>query len=270
MKIAINGELKAATTESMEELPVAPGVFETMLVREGAPVFFDDHWARFCVGCRHFKFEPPISTDEAGALATALIQENIAGRTGVLRLAAWRNGSIVESRMEVGGPRPHMSRPAFRAALGARALPPPDADRACKHLRRTAWLEALRTARAGGWDEAILSDDQGRVVEACVSNVFFVYDGCLHTPALEAGPLPGVMRARILSLARTKGWTVREGEYRLADLLAASEVWLSNSLIGVRPLSALGERQFDPNPPSLGKLRATWGETFGWDPMVVA
>lgn len=270
MKIAINGELQAATAEAMEELPAASGVFETLLVREEEPVFFDDHWARFRDGCRHFKFEPPVSAAGMNTLATALIRENRRGQTGVLRLAAWRSGPTVEWRVEAGGPRPHMSRPAFRASFGPRVLAAPRADSRYKHLERTAWLDALRRARSAGWDESILSDDHDRVVEACVSNVFFVRDGCLQAPALETGPLPGVMRARILALARARSWRVREGECREADLLAASEIWLSNSLIGLRPLSCLGERQLDPNPPMLAQLRSAWTEAFGWDPVVIA
>lgn len=270
MKIVINGGQQTAITGAMLELPVASGVFETLLVQEGAPVFFDDHWTRFQAGCRHFQCEPPVAPGEMQALATALIRENLAGRTGVLRLAAWRNGTKVEWRVEAGGPRPHMSQPAFRVACAARILPAPDADRPYKHLQRGVWLETLRAARAAGWDEAILGDERHRIVEACVSNVFFVREGCLHTPALETGPLPGVMRARILALAKAQVWTVREGEYREADLLAASEIWLSNSLIGVRPLSCLGERGLDPNPPLLGELRTIWKRTFGWDPVVVA
>lgn len=270
MKIAIDGELQAAAAEAMRELPAAPGVFETLLVREGAPVFFEDHWARFAAGCRHFQFEPPVSRVEMNTLVATLIAENLGGRTGVLRFAAWRIGSNVEWRVEAGGARPHMSRPAFRASLGSRVLPPPDADRGCKHLGRGVWLDALRAARSAGWDESILSDDRDRVIEACVSNVFFVREGCLQTPALAMGPLPGVIRARVVALAREQSWAVREGEFRPADLLAASEIWLSNSLIGLRPLSCLGERRFDPNPPMLGKLRAAWTKTFGWDPVVIA
>lgn len=270
MKIAINGELRITTGDAMEELPAAPGVFETFLVTEGAPVFFDDHWMRFTGGCRHFGFEPPVSGAEASALATTLIGENLTGRTGVLRIAAWRSGPRVEWRIEAGAARPHMRQSTFRASFGPRVLPPPGADRRFKHLGRAAWLEALRTARSAGWDESILSDDRDRVVEACVSNVFFIRDGCLHTPALETGPLPGVMRARILALARTLAWTVQEGEYRQADLRAASEIWLSNSLIGLRPLSCLGEDQFDPHPPRLGRLRGAWRQAFGWDPLAIA
>lgn len=269
MKIVINGEWKETATYAMQELPAAPGVFETLLVREGGPVFFEDHWARFSAGCRHFKFEPPASLTEMNALVTTLLAENLGGRTGVLRLAAWRSGSNVEWRVEAGGPRPHMSRPEFRASFGLRVLPSPDTDRGCKHLGRGLWLDALRAARSAGWDEAILSDDRDRVVEACVSNVFFVREGCLHTPALGTGPLPGIMRARVIALAREQSWTVREGEFRPADLLSSSEVWLSNSLIGLRPLVCLGVHRFDTNPPLLGKLRLAWKKIFGWDPVVI-
>jgi branched-subunit amino acid aminotransferase/4-amino-4-deoxychorismate lyase len=157
----------------------------------------------------------------------------------------------------------------FRVGLGA-PLPPVSADRPFKHLRRDQWLQALQRARTGGWDEAILPDQAGRVVEGCVSNLFFVRDGCLHTPAEALGPLPGIMRGRVLALAGSAGLVLREGAYEWAGLDEASELWLSNSLIGLRAATCLGERPLPEPKPALDRIRAAWRDEYGWDPVVVA
>ncbi|HWA11270.1 MAG TPA: aminotransferase class IV [Opitutaceae bacterium] len=268
MKLALNGRLQPATGTEMVELPSAPGVFETLLIRGRETVFFDDHWERFAAGCRWHGFGPPALPEEVIRLTEILAAENRIS-TGVLRFAAWRAGEGVEWRVEVAPPRPHQSRGEFRLGSGA-VLPAPTPDRPFKHLNRGPWLEALRAARAANADEAILCDTAGRLVEGCVSNLFFVRDGGLHTPSLEMGPLPGVMRRRVLELARRLRWPVSEGSFAVADLAGAAEIWLSNSLIGLR--SAVGPQvlQADPARPALQRFRAAWKKNYGWDPVVVA
>ncbi len=268
MKMAVDGMIVPAAGAGMDELPAGPGVFETLLLQAGEPIFLEDHWARFAAGCRWYGFEPPAPAEEIGILAGTLAHEN-AVRAGVLRFAAWRNGQGVTWRMEAGPPRPHMARREFRVGLGA-ALPTVTADRPFKHLNRGHWLETLRRARLAGWDEAVFSDPAGQLVEACVSNVFFVHDGHLQTPSLEVGPLPGIMRGRLLALARERGIQVSEGAYPVGHLAEASEIWLSNSLIGLRAVTVIEGRQLEPKPRILQQIRTEWRATYGWDPVVVA
>lgn len=267
MKRVVNGELIAATPD-MEVLPPGgTGVFETVLLRGSAPVFLDDHWSRFAKGCEWHRFVPPMSVDKMRQVIATLATDNTV-IDGVVRFAAWKSGNGVEWRVEVGPPRPHMARPEFRIELGPR-LPAATPDRAFKHLRRTAWLEALSAARVRGFDEAVLKDVTGNVVEGCVSNVFWIEDGVLYTPEVEAGPLPGVMRERVITLARDAGIDVRMGSYQVSVLQRASEIWMSNSLIGVRPVAEYGKRALTGLWPVLQRFRAAWQSTYGWDPVVI-
>jgi branched-subunit amino acid aminotransferase/4-amino-4-deoxychorismate lyase len=267
MKLLLDGRIVAAPDEGMAGLPAGPGVFETLLVRDGAPVFFGEHWARFAAGCRWHGFDLPAPPDEVERLARLLAEENKV-RTGVLRFVLSRAGERLAWRVEVRPPRGHMARRDFRVCLEP-ALPAAVEARPFKHLDRGPWMEALRTARAAGWDEVILTDRAGRLVEGGGSNVFFVRDGGLHTPAVELGPLPGIMRGRVLALARVMGLTVEEGTYAGADLERASEIWLSNSLIGLRAVSVLGDRVLEEGSPVLLRFRARWRLEYGWDPVVV-
>jgi branched-subunit amino acid aminotransferase/4-amino-4-deoxychorismate lyase len=77
------------------------------------------------------------------------------------------------------------------------------------------------------------------------------------------------MRGQVLTLARVRGWLVREGEFTRDELARASELWLTNSLIGIRPVAMLAGRQFDAAYPYLDRLRAAWREAHGWDPLLV-
>ena len=268
LKRCVNGVMEVSPGPEMVELPRANGVFETILLREGAPVFFEDHWARFVRGCHWYGLALPATPAAVQALAITLAAEN-GVKTGVLRFATWVGQGGTEWRLEVTPPRLHMARGVARLGLGP-SLPSADPERPFKHLRRELWLQAVRTARASGWDDAVLLDPAGQVVETGVSNLFFVNHGCLCTPGLETGPLPGIMRGRVLALAEERGMTAKEGHHTLADLQQASEIWVSNSLLGLRPVTDLSGQGFGPSFPVLQQFRTIWREHYGWDPVVIA
>lgn len=270
MKRVVDGLILPASSLGPDHLPEGvPGVFETVLLRSGEPVFFGEHWARFSEGCRWSGLVEPTAAEEMKGYSAMLAEAN-GVRTGVLRFATWRreNGTLAW-RIDVDPPRPHMGQAMFRVTWGP-PLPAPSADRAFKHLDRGHWLAALRTARGAGWDEVLLRDTSGKIVEGGVSNVFFVCDGRVHTPALECGPLPGIMRAQVLAVARETGLKVREGRFDATDITAATEVWLSNSLIGLRPVTLLADRPFATVRPVLDRLRKAWRMRHGWDPVVIS
>ncbi|HEY0946952.1 MAG TPA: aminotransferase class IV [Opitutaceae bacterium] len=270
MKRVIDGLILPASPFGPDHLPDGvAGVFETVLLRAGEPVFFADHWERFSQGCRWCGLVEPTAAEEMKGYSAMLAEAN-GVRSGVLRFATWRrdDGSI-GWRIDVDPPRPHMAQAMFRVNWGP-ALPPADENRAFKHLDRGPWLAALRASRAAGWDEVLLRDTSGKLVEGGVTNVFFVRDGRMHTPALECGPLPGIMRARVLELARASGLKVREGRFDATDVTAATEVWLTNSLIGIRPVTLLADRPFATVRPVLDRLRKAWRGQYGWDPVVIS
>ncbi len=98
---------------------------------------------------------------------------------------------------------------------------------------------ARERAREAGFDEAIMLNTHGSVAEATVSNVFVVSEGRLLTPTIDSGALPGVTRAAVLDLARASGIGATETEVTLDGLRACDEAFLTNSVMGVMPLTRL-------------------------------
>jgi branched-subunit amino acid aminotransferase/4-amino-4-deoxychorismate lyase len=182
----------------------------------------------------------------------------------VLRWAAWTDGPAEEWRLRVEPPRPHLARAAWRVAVSPVRLPPPDAATPHKHLGRSRWREALAAGRAAGYDEVLLADGAGRIVEGAISNVFCVRGGILLTPAPDCGPLPGILRAKVLELARAEGIPAAEGVVAVAELPAAEELFLTNSLVGIRPVARVdGSPRAAPGPVTL-RLQAAWRRRHGW------
>ena len=98
----------------------------------------------------------------------------------------------------------------------------------------------LRRARNDDYqpDEALMRDVDGNVAEGATSNLFFVDDGVLKTPA-EGSLLPGITRKTVLELANEEGFPVETGRYTLEDVRGADEAFLTNTTWEVRPIEAL-------------------------------
>ncbi len=105
---------------------------------------------------------------------------------------------------------------------------------------------AKRESIAAGTFDSLFLNWKEELTECTVSNLFFISDHTLHTPALDCGILDGITRAIVMTLAREEGLPSREGRYHLADLQRAKECFLTNTSMEIMPVSrvdsfAIGE-----------------------------
>ena len=96
---------------------------------------------------------------------------------------------------------------------------------------------AKMEAKEGGAYEAVMLNAEGLIAEGTVSNIFFVKDNVLCTPALDVGVLDGITREMVISLAKKNVIRVSEGKYYPADLFNASEVFFTNTTSEIMPVS---------------------------------
>ncbi len=101
---------------------------------------------------------------------------------------------------------------------------------------------ARREAPAAGADDAVLLNVAGEVACAAVANIFWVTGGALFTPAAEAGALDGVMARQVRAAAARLGVPNHDVRVHEGALREAEAIFLTNSLIGVRPAHWLGRR----------------------------
>jgi branched-chain amino acid aminotransferase len=97
-------------------------------------------------------------------------------------------------------------------------------------------------------DEAVLLSTDGVLTEGATSNLFFLQDGTLRTPAASLPLLPGVTRAVVLDCAEDCGVPVETGQYEPGALANASEVFVTNSTWELRPVTAVDDRTFEVGP----------------------
>ncbi|HOW72203.1 MAG TPA: aminotransferase class IV [Phycisphaerae bacterium] len=98
-------------------------------------------------------------------------------------------------------------------------------------------LLVLRNAQDRACGEGLWFTPENLLAEGCMSNVFLIKDGCLATPPLNTPVLPGVTRAAILELAGQEGIPAEESPRTIRDLLEADEVFLTNAIMEVMPVT---------------------------------
>lgn len=133
-------------------------------------------------------------------------------------------------------------------------------------IKATAFAEnmlALAQAEAAGAHEALFFNTQEQLCEGATSSVFLVKGEMLLTPSLESGCLPGVIRRWLLHRAPALGLQACEVVLSAADLAAADEVFLTNSLRGIQSVSEIDGRFLSDRTPWADKLQVVYQECRG-------
>lgn len=259
----VNGVADAGISPMDRGLTLGDGVFRTLRMEQGRPLWWPEHFAKLDADCRRLGIANFSRSEWEQDLAWIAVRLPEA----VLRLTATRGPGPRGYRL------PDISLPTrVCQAMPLPDFPDPVAEtgarlRLCSlrlgHQPRLAGVKHLNRlenvlARAE-WDdpeidEGILLDQAGGLVSGVMSNLFLWRDGGLLTPRLDLCGVAGVARARLMGWASRQGIPVRECELILDDLYAAEAVFLTNSLIRIRYVAAVGDRIWS-RPPQYDSLR---------------
>lgn len=213
------------------------GLFESLPVLEGRPVFLTAHLERLDAACRALAFGPGpgagLIQDEIATLAAAC---GLA--TFSLRVTVFRDGRAVR-RLLVAAPMPADAGHPVALGVAADRFNGARALAQWKTLNYLAPRLAHQEGLARGCDEVLFTLADGTVLEGTRSSIFLVDGETLVTPPLTLPILPSVTRAVIVAEARRLGRAVREERFTITDLLAAPEAFISASVRGVRPVRAI-------------------------------
>ncbi len=255
-RILVNGQPEAALCAYDRGLMYGDGVFRTLRVRDGRPVWWADHMAKLAADAERLAIPSPPA--EAWARDVADVLPSLP-KACVLKLVLTRgpglrgyapDGKLTPTRVLLASSWPQQIETV--AARGARLrlchlrLAEQPLLAGIKHLNRLENVLAAMACADAGIDEGLLLDAAGRVVGGTRSNVFIYRQGALFTPRLHRCGVAGVARARLMQAANDLKLPVHEADITLEQLLKAEEVMLTNSLIRVWPVACLGERSWDP------------------------
>ncbi len=236
-------------------LLLGDGLFETLLADRGRLVWFEPHAARLAAGCTVLGLPVPPAERLRQAAEAAIAEAGLGAARAAVRLT-WTAGSGGRGldRPEALSPRLIATAAPAPAPSGSAALMLASLRRnegsPASRLKSLAYLDnvlARREAKAVGADEAVMLNIAGEIACAAAANLFWIKDGRLFTPALDCGVLDGIARAVVLEAAaqaQTTAVEVRAGPEALA---AAEAIFVTNSLIGVRPVRRLDDRDLAPH-----------------------
>lgn len=114
---------------------------------------------------------------------------------------------------------------------------------------------AKREAIAAGAFDSILLNWESHLTECTISNLFFVMDGTLRTPALECGLLDGITRGIVLQLATELHIPIAEGRFTVDHLHQADECFLTNTSMEIMPVVLVDNQPIGKGTPGPVTLR---------------
>ncbi|HEX7740028.1 MAG TPA: bifunctional anthranilate synthase component I family protein/class IV aminotransferase, partial [Marmoricola sp.] len=214
------GEHRLALTVDGARPDPAQGVFTTMLVHDGSPVRGEAHLKRLRGSAAALGFDTSIQH-----LAGAVRGRPALPGTQRVRIEVTADGVDVRTTDAPAEPGPSW-----------RLIPVGVPGGLGGHKWADRRIPDELTARLA--DEPLIVDTDGAVLETARSNLFVVADDGIHTPPLDGRILPGVTRAAVLEHVRGRGIPTYERVLRIDDLAEAEEVFVTNAIRGVVPVTA--------------------------------
>ena len=257
----VNGRRSHVVSALDRGLAYGDGVFRTLKIHQNKPVWWADHYAKLAHDCRALelacpdpnllRFEVEAVTRELAEGAVKIIVTRGEGARGYALSNPVSPTRIVMASTLPAHPQQATGGVNVRWCNLRLARQPQLAG--IKHLNRLENVLARNEWRDPDIAEGLLCDDTGAVIGGTMSNLFIIREGRLHTPDLTQTGVDGVARLRILRAAALYGIDVRIRRLESEEILAADEVFLSNSIIGVWRVARLDDRQWKP---------AGWTEQF--------
>ncbi len=113
-------------------------------------------------------------------------------------------------------------------------------------------------AHHGGYDEALVLNQDGHISEGSAANFFMLRDGVISTPCVTDNSLEGITRRTLLVLMRDElGMTVNERAIDRSEVYLADEAWFCGTGVQVAPITAVDHRLIGNGEcgPFVAKLR---------------
>jgi len=208
------------------------GAFETIAIESGTPVFLPEHLTRLHKALDFLQINKTITPD---MVKDAIHKEGIS--RGALKLTVSEQNTGITFREN-----PYTAdsyKQGFRLRFCDTLRNDTSPFTYHKTLNYGDCILEKRKCTQTGHDEAIFLNHRGELCEGTTSNIFFLKDGHIHTPQLSCGLLPGILRAYLL-----QRYDITETAITAEEIPDFDECFVTNSLLGIMPVSSLGDMQF--------------------------
>jgi len=278
LKVWLSGKLvpKNEATVSIFDagFVLGDGVWEGLRQHKGALLFLDAHLDRLYTGAADIALDLGLTRDEMKAALEATLAANSMHHGAHLRLMATRGVKAAVNQdprnalgpativivAEYKEPSPDIvTRGLALATSSIRCTPADMFDMRLNSHSRLPLIRALLDAIKAGGDEALMLDPGGFVSSCNATNFFWVKDGEVRTSTGEFC-FNGVTRGAVIRLCDANAIPIRLDYFRLADVHAADEAFVTGTFGGITPVNRVDGHMPPHGPPGplTTRLRALY------------
>ncbi|MCL7754429.1 aminotransferase class IV [Polaribacter sp. Z022] len=229
-------------------------IFETVKVMNKKVVFWEDHYFRLMASMRMLRMKIPIEFTleflEQEILKTVAVQNDLPSyrvRLNVFRkdggLYTPKTNKIdytIEVKENTFKTKENYSLDLYKDFYNYSGL-----LSTIKTNNRMLNTLASIFAEENDLDNCILLNEKKGVVEVTNGNIFIIKGSVIKTPALEEGCIKGVIRKKVISiLSKNKEYTIEETSISPFEIQKADEVFITNSIMGVQPVTSYKKKTF--------------------------
>lgn len=236
-------------------------VFETLKVVNGKVLFMEDHYFRLMASMRIIRMQIPMNftLENLEQLILELASENACSDSGRVRFTVFRNDGgfylpadrnvsflITSSKLE--NKAYTLKEESYEVELYKDFYVTKQLLSTIKSTNRLINTVGSIFADENGYQNCLLLNEEKNVVEALNGNLFMIIGNRLTTPPLSEGCLNGIMRKQVLALAKkVEGLEVSEEPISPFDLQKADELFITNMIQGIQPITKYRKKEFAIN-----------------------
>ncbi|OUR72274.1 aminodeoxychorismate lyase [Methylophaga sp. 41_12_T18] len=254
----VNGQPESTIKIVDRGLQYGDGLFETIAFRNGQAEFLQQHLQRLENDCQRLSI-PYQQIAEQLQTELALVCSELTADT-VIKIILTRgqggrgyrsDGCKVPTRIISTHPfpvYPATHQQGIKARICQQAISINSATAGIKHLNRLDQVLARAEWNDDDIAEGIMFNDLEQLIDGTMTNVFIVKQQQLLTPKLTLSGVAGIMRQQVINCAERAGHAVIYADLTLNDLLAADEVFVTNSIINIWPITTIGTSCYQHGP----------------------
>lgn len=214
------------------------GIFETIAVEQGKPLFLSWHLERMKKGLHLLEItNKNFQTMVTEQSIQTYLKEHFMMH-GVLKIMVSENNILFTTRENPYGTDSYDK--GFHLGISKVKRNDTSIFSYVKSFHYGDNLLEKRNMKKNGYDEALFFNTKNQLTETTASNIFFVKNGTLYTPKTECGLLDGIVRRYLLET-----YPVQQLIIKPEDIATYEEVFLTNSLMGIMPVAAIEQQRFD-------------------------
>lgn len=267
----INGKLvplsEAKISVSDRGFLYGDGLFETLRTYGRKPFLLDAHLQRLFQGASYLRIPLLLGEGELKRVVGEVIEAN-PGEELYLRITVSRGsggkGLLFPSSAEPTLVIEARALQTFDRKSGVEVVTASDRRNSLVFIKSLNFLPNLLARQVafekGAFEALLVDDDDGLVREGTVSNLFLVQGEKLVTPPTQERVLAGVTRGLVIKLARDLGLECWETAVRKGELFEATELFLTNSLIEIVPITSIDGRKVGGKLEITSNLQAKYAD----------